>query len=594
MKNKRLLALLLALCCLVTLIPFGTVSAHASEAEGTVTTVSIPWQVNPIYEDVLGDSAPAFYAAAAPVKTYGDVTYVSEEEAAETIREAMVNRETAVQVHFKTTNADINQTVGDLIALALEHTGDPVEGDYISFTYGGWHVLNDGSSSYYYNDGAYYATIVYNISYYTDAAQEATMDTEVTKLLNQLDLYDSSDYQKLRGIYDYMTENIRYDYANLNDSSYLLKHTSYAALINKTSVCQGYASLFYRLALELDVDARIISGIGGTGDSAGPHAWNIAKLGSKYYNLDATWDEGRQTYSWFLLSPASFSRHYRNLEYTTTAFNSAYPMSATDYEPIAGVQITSHPANKTVNAGETAQFSVAATGGTIAYQWQQKAPSGSDWENATAAGAKTATLTVSASLPYDGYQYRCKVSNDAGSVYSNAATLTVKAAGSCAQHSYSDNVDGTCNYCGVNRETVEARVVVHMFRMYNPNTGEHFYTGSPVERDNLIVAGWQYEGVGFTFPANTGDPVHRLFQPSTGEHLYTMDVAEKDRLMADGWNYEGIAFNSAYDTEAVQHRLHNPNAEVGAYHFTFSPEEKQNLIDAGWEYQGIGWYSCFK
>ena len=161
-------------------------------------------------------------------------------------------------------------------------------------------------------------------------------------------------------------------------------------------------------------------------------------------------------------------------------------------------------------------------------------------------------------------------------------------------HTYDDNVDGTCNGCGVNREDVESRQVVHMFRMYNPNTGEHFYTGSPVERDNLIAVGWQYEGVGFTFPANTGVPVHRLFQPSTGEHLYTMDENEKDTLMAAGWNYEGVAFNSAYDTEAVQHRLHNPNATVGAYHFTFSAEEKQNLIDAGWEYQGIGWYSCWK
>ena len=162
------------------------------------------------------------------------------------------------------------------------------------------------------------------------------------------------------------------------------------------------------------------------------------------------------------------------------------------------------------------------------------------------------------------------------------------------KHAYDDKVDGSCNYCNVNRETVENRKVHHMLRMYNPNTGEHFYTGSEEERDMLIEAGWHYEGVAFTFPKNTGAPVHRLFEPITGEHLYTMDEAEKDRLMAEGWNYEGVAFNSAYDTEAVQHRLHNPNASVGAYHFTFSEEEKQNLINAGWEYQGIGWYSCWK
>ena len=161
-------------------------------------------------------------------------------------------------------------------------------------------------------------------------------------------------------------------------------------------------------------------------------------------------------------------------------------------------------------------------------------------------------------------------------------------------HKYDDNVDGTCNSCDVNRETVEIRQVTHMLRMYNPYTGEHFYTGSEEERDNLVAVGWNYEGVAFTFPGNTGAPVYRLYDPATGEHLYTMDEEEKATLEAAGWNYEGIAFNSAYDTEAVQHRLHNPYATVGAYHFTFSEEEMNNLIAAGWEYQGIGWYSCWK
>ena len=193
------------------------------------------------------------------------------------------------------------------------------------------------------------------------------------------------------------------------------------------------------------------------------------------------------------------------------------------------------------------------------------------------------------------------LARESGAEKSFAGTFTVYQLGASsavsglnAQHVYNDNVDGTCNACGINRETVETRQVTHMFRMYNPNTGEHFYTGSEVEKGNLVTAGWHYEGVGFTFPANTGAPVHRLFQPSTGEHLYTMDEAEKASLMANGWNYEGIAFNSAYDTEAVQHRLHNPNATVGAYHFTFSTEEMNNLRAAGWEYQGIGWYSCWK
>ena len=164
----------------------------------------------------------------------------------------------------------------------------------------------------------------------------------------------------------------------------------------------------------------------------------------------------------------------------------------------------------------------------------------------------------------------------------------------CASgHTYDDNLDGICNVCDVQRKDVEERTMVDMFRMYNPNSGEHFYTGSEEERDDLVNVGWHYEGVAFTFPANTGAPVYRLFNEEKNDHIYTMDKAEKAQLESEGWRNEGVAFNSAYNTEAVQYRLHNPNAMSGAYHFTNSEIEKQDLLDAGWIFQGIGWYSCF-
>lgn len=36
-----------------------------------------------------------------------------------------------------------------------------------------------------------------------------------------------------------------------------------------------------------------------------------------------------------------------------------------------------------------------------------------------------------------------------------------------------------------------------MYRLYNPNSGEHFYTGSSAERKNLVMVGWLYEGIGW-------------------------------------------------------------------------------------------------
>ena len=88
-------------------------------------------------------------------------------------------------------------------------------------------------------------------------------------------------------------------------------------------------------------------------------------------------------------------------------------------------QITVHPENVTVTEGATAEFSVTATGENLSYQWQQSTASGQNWTNIE--GAIGATYTTGATtLAMNNYQYQCVVSNSAGSVTSDVATLTVK------------------------------------------------------------------------------------------------------------------------------------------------------------------------
>ena len=149
----------------------------------------------------------------------------------------------------------------------------------------------------------------------------------------------------------------------------------------------------------------------------------------------------------------------------------------------------------------------------------------------------------------------------------------------------------SCPECG--KDEVEVIPTVPMYRMYNPNSGEHFYTGSEEERDILVEVGWHYEGVAFNAPIK-GAPVHRLYNPKTGDHMYTMSEKEKNYLMSQGWNYENVAFNTAADTEIAQYRLFNPNATVGTHHFTSSIEERDWLAELGWIYEGIGWYGTLK
>jgi hypothetical protein len=78
-----------------------------------------------------------------------------------------------------------------------------------------------------------------------------------------------------------------------------------------------------------------------------------------------------------------------------------------------------------MNRGETAVFTVETTGVNLAYQWQYKAVGSDTWKNSGMTRNKTPELTVSVTLERSGQQYRCVVSNDAGSVESEAATLSL-------------------------------------------------------------------------------------------------------------------------------------------------------------------------
>ncbi len=128
-----------------------------------------------------------------------------------------------------------------------------------------------------------------------------------------------------------------------------------------------------------------------------------------------------------------------------------------------------------------------------------------------------------------------------------------------------------------------------LFRMYNPNSGEHFYTTSRKEGNTLVDAGWTYEGDGWIAPKD-GDPVYRMYNPNSGDHHYTMSKREKNKLVEAGWNYEGIGWHSEADTGKPLYRLYNPNAQVGQHHYTASTRERDALTAAGWNYEGLCWY----
>ena len=326
---KKCLSFIITAMMFTAMTPLLSVPDEVNAAE--VKTAYCEW-VNPAYEDVIDVSDLAEPDKISLHTEYGisaasDGEYLTTvEEAAEEMRDQLKARSDTVTILYQSETDPGKSTdfVREIYYAAREHTGIPTEGDYLRYQIGGYKC----SISYKTSNSLYLCTLTYTITYYTTAAQEAEMDEAVASLISDLDLKDKTDYQKIKSIYDYMCSNISYDYDNLEDDTYMLKYTAYAALINRTAVCQGYANLFYRLALEAGVDARLITGTG----NGGGHAWNIANLGDSYYYLDSTWDAGRASYKYYLKGKTDFGDHQNGEEFSSDEFFARYMIPETGYE----------------------------------------------------------------------------------------------------------------------------------------------------------------------------------------------------------------------------------------------------------------------
>lgn len=131
-----------------------------------------------------------------------------------------------------------------------------------------------------------------------------------------------------------------------------------------------------------------------------------------------------------------------------------------------------------------------------------------------------------------------------------------------------------------------------MYRMYNPNSGEHFYTAEAAERDGIVRVGWVYEGVGWIAP-ESGDPVFRMYNANGGEHHYTLSRSEAEMLVNAGWELESDCawYSAPASTGVPLYRQYNPNQYSCNHNYTKSQEENDWLVSLGWEYEGVSWYA---
>ena len=144
--------------------------------------------------------------------------------------------------------------------------------------------------------------------------------------------------------------------------------------------------------------------------------------------------------------------------------------------------------------------------------------------------------------------------------------------------------------------TVKVEKANPMNRVYNPNSGEHFYTADIKEKEALVALGWNDEGFGWVAPTvaegkSAKAPVFRLYNPNAGDHHYTMKAEERDVLVAYGWKFESVGWYTALATETPVYRQYNPNATgAGSHNYTTDKAENDHLVSLGWTPEGIAWF----
>ncbi len=136
----------------------------------------------------------------------------------------------------------------------------------------------------------------------------------IEELSNRIAQDFHSEKERVRAVYTWVANNIRYDEYIMQSPKFLL-YTSQKDLekqiekrINKSAnttfntqkgICYDYAALFYKICTSLDINTKIINGFAKTKVTAtdldynlklyNNHAWNKVYIDNKPYLIDTTW-----------------------------------------------------------------------------------------------------------------------------------------------------------------------------------------------------------------------------------------------------------------------------------------------------------------
>ena len=191
-----------------------------------------------------------------------------------------------------------------------------------------------------------FASVSYNV--FINSGNEAnyladgfTNEEEVRAAINKVEEVKNyifsqrreNDYENIKMLHDYLVDNIEYDTTISRNNIYDV----YGALVNRVSVCEGYARSFKYILDEMGIPCVLVIGTGTNSQGETErHAWNYVELEGNWYAVDCTWDDpiiiggGGQTlesrYKYFLKGANEFnSDHIASGYFTPDGKEFSYP-----------------------------------------------------------------------------------------------------------------------------------------------------------------------------------------------------------------------------------------------------------------------------
>ncbi len=154
-------------------------------------------------------------------------------------------------------------------------------------------VMNDHPEIFYvegysyskYTRGDKVVAIAFSGSYSMDwqeaVLRQEAIEAEAEALLTGAEDCES-EYDKVKYVYETLIRNTDYDLEAEENQNI------YSVLVNRSSVCLGYAKATQYLLNRLGVECTLVQGTVDTGEG---HAWNLVKVDGEYYYVDTTWGD---------------------------------------------------------------------------------------------------------------------------------------------------------------------------------------------------------------------------------------------------------------------------------------------------------------